>query len=187
MHKIYVGLVIAASATPVDAATENTHAKNVQYLSELVGNYDLATPVEFVDGRVMTLGEAIELTAARAGDIDLSAISASAVGGTGGPAVGDIWVLEIGTGGCTANVVAPQPVFQAVHGQLWVYSGGVGDLATSQGDITLFIDWTTKGVTGGSYFNTAGFTLTGSQDFFCFSFFGLHIAFPFGDGVAQLN
>jgi hypothetical protein len=190
MHKIYVALVIAAMAaiaTPVNAASEDTHAKNVAFLTELVGNYDTAIPVEFADGTVMTLGEAISLAADRAAGVDLGALANSAVAGAGLPVVGDVWVLEVGNGDCAANVAAPQPLSAGPHPQAFLYAGGVGDLTSSHGYYTLLMDWTTKFMVGGSYANTAGFTATGSQDFWCFGFFGTHVAFPFLDGVASLN
>lgn len=187
MQKLYVGLLVAALAAvamPVNAATSTTYEKNVAFLLGMMGEVDLEQTATLSDGRVMSLGDAIDVAAARAGNVDLAAI-ASGQAPPPGVNAGDVWVLEFGSGGCAVQNLAPQPVFQAPHPQAWIYSGGVGTLETSNGAYTYIIGWTTK--TSSLNFGTAGFSLTGSQDFFCVSFFGYHLAFPFGDGVAQLN
>lgn len=187
MQKLYVGLVVvalAAIAAPVNAA-QSTYDRNLAYLMDIVGEQDLTQTVTFSDGREMTLENALAATALRAGDVDLQNI---AIGAAPPPGVhgGDIWVFEYGSGSCSATVLAPgSPAFVPIDTQLWIYAGAIGELSTSNGYFTQIIGWTTKSYELG--FGTAGFTATGNQDFFCFGFSGIHIAFPFIDGTASMN
>lgn len=175
-----VGLV--AVAAPVNAA-EN---RNVNFLLGSLGyeNMPEGDATVFVNGvaTTMPIADAIVMTAARAGNVDLGALFASAAPGDAA-GVGDIWVLEIGGGSCPAATAVPTPVpFTAFHGQLWTYSGGAGTMTSSGSGI--MIDWTSK-VLGGSF--GSGMTFAGQSDFFCIEFFGLYILFPFIDGVATSN
>lgn len=187
MQKLYVGLLVVATlamATPVNAAQSSTYEKNLGFFLGLIGEEDLSQTATFADGRTMTLGEAIADAANKAGSVDLAAITLGQAPEPG-THVGDIWILESGTGACTIQNVAPQPVGLAPDPQLWVYAGNVGTMATTNGFYTLTIGWTDK--TSSFGFNTGGFSLAGGNDNYCFNFGGSHFAFPFADGVSSLN
>lgn len=186
MQKIFVGMLVAALAVvaaPVNASS-TTFEKNLSFITELVGDVDMNGVATFADGTTMTVGDALAATAARAGNVDLQSIALGAAPAGAGQ-VGDVWVLSIGSGSCTATVIAATPVPNtAFHPQFYTYAGGVGTLETSNSFGGINIGWTTKTAEG---VGANGFTATGQQDFFCFGFFGLHLAFPFIDGHAASN
>lgn len=188
MQKLYVGLLVVATlamATPVNAAQSTTFEKNYGYFLGLVGEEDLSQMATFMDGRTMTLGEAIADAANKAGAVDLTKITAGQAPEPG-THVGDIWVIESGSGACVISNVAASPVPSvSPDPQLWIYRGQIGTMTTSNGFYTQTIGWTDKTSTFG--FGTAGFSLAGINDNYCFNYSGSHFAFPFADGVNTLN
>lgn len=186
MQKLLAALAVVgmmAVATPVNAA-EN---KNVEFMLNSLGFENMPEGVATVYNHgvatEMSIADAVTLAASRAGNVDLAALVAGAAPGDASGA-GDIWIIEIGGGACpAATIIAATPVpFTTFHGQLWTYPGAAGT-QSSAGFGTL-IAWTTK-LTSGSY--GSGATFVGQSDFFCISFFGLYIWFPFIDGAATSN
>ena len=184
-------LLLVPLALPVGAA-DFVHDRNVAFLWSIVGDQDPAQQVTMHDGRTTTLAEAIDDAAARASTrgIDLASVATGA--SRPPPPVdalddfGDVWILEYGTGACTAKVLAPgSPAFVALDPQTWLYAGGIGWLSTTNGAYTSIISWALK--TSEVRMGTNGFTAFGNQDFYCFSFSGLHFAFPFVNGWAWYN
>lgn len=136
------------------------------------------------DERRGTTQDALAELDARFGGVDFGAIASSATDG-GGPAIGDIWILEVGSGECpSTTVVAPLPLPPVgLVPQMWIYWGALGE-ATSSGS-GIIIDWTTKGAFGGTYDN--GVRIEGVSDFWCFSAFGFYVWAPALDGIAEPN
>lgn len=182
-------LAALALATPIALASSPTEERNLDLFLALLGYEEAPEGTATVHNagavELTTIAEALRLAAARAGDVDLGALVASAnVGPLGGVrCIGDCWLFEIGAGTCPAATFVPTPIpFTAFHGQLWTYGGGIGTMTTS--GPTLVIDWTTK-VLGGVA--PGGVTFIGQSDFFCIEFFGLYILFPFVNGVVLEN
>lgn len=178
-------LALAAPAT----AAPSVEDRNVTFLLDSMGLDAIPDGVALVhtlDGVVeMRIADALRVAAERAGDVDLAALAASAVPPSGAFGVGDVWVLEIGFGGCpTVTVLAPgllPPT--ALHPQAYTYSGAIGH-AQSDG-VGVIVDWSTKGTTGGAYLN--GVFIVGQSDWFCLSFFGFVVFFPFIWGYVEAN
>lgn len=178
---IALGLALALPQMPA-AATSDVHARNVAFLSLLVGEVDPKTIVSFPDGRTMTLAEAIDEAASRAGDMDLAALAAGSGSGSA-RYVGDIWLISFGPGACAPTVIAPGPPLSVpIHPQLTLRSGSLGRMS-GYGNYVQVIDWTTK---ESAIWYGASWTITGVSDFFCFDFAGYHLALPMVLGVVDV-
>lgn len=177
-------VTLLALALPVAHATD-VHARNAAFLWTLMGQADPAQLATLHDGRAMPLASAIHEAAARAGNVDLAAIVSGASADPDATNAADVWVIEIGSGECERVELAPALWFGIpIHQQFWLYAGYYGTLSTTQGDSTTIIGWTTKSAT--TQTGTAGFTAAGQTDGYCIQFGGLHIAFPFIDGIATI-
>lgn len=188
MQKILAALAAAALLAVAAPVNANSNDKNVDFLVAFAGLESIPEGVGTlnVNGETMeiTIAEAFALAAERANGVDLAAIASAAAPGDA-TGLGDVWALEIGGGRCPAVDVISGQVLpgSALNPQAYVYNGPVGTSETSGSGI--IIDWTTKGLTGGSY--GSGMTYGGQSDFWCFAFFGIYILFPFIDGFAASN
>lgn len=165
------------------AHAETLEARNAAFLWDRIGAADPAEPTTMPDGRVIPLAQAIEETVLRLGNVDLAALAGGAVLGPD-TYVGDMWLLAIGYGGCTSTMIlqTPVPTVPAAP-QAWVYSGGVGTMSGDAISLTI-IDWTTKET---AFYANVHWEARGHMDFFCFSFGGLYLAFPFIDGIVTVG
>lgn len=184
-----LALVVAVwiALAPLGLASGSVHDRNVAYLWSLLGEHDPAEPATMHDGRVVSLAQAIDEAASRAGNVDLAALAAGAAPSYLDLSGGDIWVLEYGLGGCQATWLVPPVVFVPVplDPQFWLYVSGVGEISTTHGSYTRIIGWTLK--TDETRYGTSGFWARGLTDGFCFAFAGFHFAYPFLDGTAGLH
>lgn len=173
---------LALLATAIPAHAESTQDRNVAFLWSILGDEDPATLATMPDGRVVSLGIAVDEAASRAGLADLASLANGALIG-GQSYVGDIWLLSYGAGPCGALVVAPQPVSAPLHGQAWVYAGEAGRMSANAFVLYVF-DWTTK--ESSVHFNVQ-WDAMGVIDFYCVTFGGMHFAFPTVDGVVNVG
>lgn len=178
-------VLLPLALAPADAAS-SVHERNVAFFWSIIGDHDPAGVATMHDGRTMALADAVTDAATRAGNVDLAAMAnGAAVDGDEDTYVGDVWLLSIGPGGCSPTVIAPTPIpFTPVAPQAWIYGGGIGTMSGHGTHGVTVTSWTTK--TSGFY-SDAYWTVTGHSDFYCFSFFGLHLAAPFTTGIAEVT
>lgn len=193
MNRRFVPLALAlATVLPLAFASATAENPNARYFLDALGFETAPHGVALVRTHAgvveSSIAEAIAQAAARAGNVEIAAIAQAA----GEPAgdlmcVGDCWLLEIGAGACPpATIIAAAPVplpSTPFIPQASLYAGAIG-MGSTNGP-TQVIDWTTKGMLGGVAPN--GVTFAGLSDFFCVSFFGLYIFFPFVDGIVTAN
>lgn len=189
MNRIVPIFAALALVAPMALASSATEESNLRYLLGGLGLDAVpeGTATVLVAGVAteMTIAEALALTVQRVGNVDVGAIAHSSIEPAASiVCVGDCWVIEIGVGACpAATILAPSPVpFTAFHPQFWTYPGALG-MATTPGP-SIVLAWTLK-LTSGVAPN--GVTMIGHSDFYCVSFFGLYIWFPFVNGVVLAN
>lgn len=176
-----VSVLGSAGATLVDA--DDTFARNVEFLLRWLDRAP-ETPVEDLHGATMSLREALDVAAVRAGDVDLS-LFVRPQRAAAPDATGDVWILERGEGPCTHIHLADQPVEVPAWPIVWLHDGYVGEVRTRHGWSTSVVSWTT-----GEHVmreHTGGFTAVGSIDPYCVAFEDGHFAFPFVTGIGQIN
>lgn len=172
-------------ALPALATAEEVHARNVAFLWSLLDGEDPLGAASMPDGRVVTLAQAVDEAASRAGPVDLAAIASGSVSPFFEYAAGDVWVIEYGDGPCASTRLVEEPYWIYVGGQFWMYSGWIGSIGTTHGDITVVLGWSSK--TAAVEHDTLGFTASGLTEMWCVGLDGGHFAFPFLDGEAHLN
>lgn len=158
-----IPLALAASALAAPAGAEISE-RNAEFLAALAG--------------VHVTGD-VRIMAARAGNVDLAALAASAAEPSDFAHMGDVWIVEVGSGSCPAGVRGPLARGESVevHPQMHLYPADAGLVATSgSGTLT---DWTAKSVSTYAH----GVLIAGASDFYCIELFGIYLFFPFVNGV----